>query len=159
MGDPVDQARRDFAEHLADVAVASGMPRMPSRALGALLASEHGRLTAAELAEALQASPAAISGAMRYLEQIGMARRTRDPGSRRDHFEVFDHALFLSYRRGVEQALAWARVFDEGARALGEQTPAGRRLTENRDLFAYLADEMPKVVDRWYERRGGTPPP
>lgn len=115
-------------------------------------------MTAAELAAALQASPAAISGAMRYLGQIGMTRRTRDPGSRRDHFEVFDHAMFLSYRRGVEMVLAWAKVFEDGARALGTQTPAGRRLAENQALFGYLAEEMPKLFDRWYERSGTTPP-
>lgn len=159
MSSPDDQARRDFAERLADVAVVSGMPRMPSRALGALLASDAGRMTAAELAAALRASPAAISGAMRYLEQIGMARRTRDPGSRRDHFEVFDHAMFLSYRRGVELVLAWAKVFGDGAAALGPQTPAGRRLAENQELFDHLATEMPKVFDRWFERSGTTPPP
>lgn len=158
MPSPVDQARRDFAERLADVAVLSGMPRMPSRALGALLAGDAGRMTAAELADALQASPAAISGAMRYLEQIGMARRTRDPGSRRDHFEVFDHAMFVSYKRGFELVAAWAKVFGDGAEALGPTTPAGRRLTENRDLFDHLATEMPKVFDEWFERYGALPP-
>lgn len=151
-----DQARRDFVERLADVAVASGMPRMPSRALGALLAEDDGRMTAADLATALRASPAAISGAMRYLEHLGMARRTREPGSRRDHFEVFDHALFVSYRSGNELVAAWARVFDEGARKVGPETPAGQRMIENRDLFDYLAAEMPKVFDRWFAHHRNT---
>ena len=57
---------------------------MPARVFAALLATDSGRLTAAELAELLQISPAAVSGAVRYLTQVGMVHREREPGSRRD---------------------------------------------------------------------------
>ena len=45
---------------------------MPARVFAALLIAPDARLTAAELAERLQVSPAAISGAVRYLVQVRM---------------------------------------------------------------------------------------
>ncbi len=46
-----------FIERFAGVLVEGGVPRMPARVFGALLCSDSGRMTAAELAEALQVSP------------------------------------------------------------------------------------------------------
>ena len=46
------------------------MQRMPARVFAALLASDDGALTSAELGEQLQVSPAAVSGAVRYLAQV-----------------------------------------------------------------------------------------
>jgi len=47
-----------FIERFAAVLTEAGIPRMPARIFAALLASDSGRLTAAELAAQLQASPA-----------------------------------------------------------------------------------------------------
>ena len=48
------------------------MQRMAARVFAALLASDAGALTSAELGEQLQISPAAVSGAVRYLAQVHM---------------------------------------------------------------------------------------
>ena len=56
-----------YVERFAINLVEAGLPRMPSRVFAALLVSEEGKLTAAELAKQLQVSPAAVSGAVRYL--------------------------------------------------------------------------------------------
>ena len=68
---------RAFVEHLALVFTDWGFPRMPSRVLITLMAADEEALTAAELAERLDVSPAAISGAVRYLIHIGMLQRCR----------------------------------------------------------------------------------
>src|SRR3954468_4599737 len=86
--DPAAVSR--FVETFASAFVDAGVPRMPSRVFAAILASDAGRLTAAELSEQLQASPAAISGAVRYLIQVSLIVRERDPGSRRDVYVVGD---------------------------------------------------------------------
>ena len=49
-------------------------------------------MTAAELGEVLAVSPASVSGAVRYLQQMRMIHREREPGSRRDVFVVADDA-------------------------------------------------------------------
>ena len=79
-----EQAVGPYIERFASVLVEAGVPPMPARVFSALLVTDSGRLTAAELTELLGASPAAISGAVRYLEQVGMIGREREPGSRRD---------------------------------------------------------------------------
>ena len=58
----------------------------------ALLVDDDGRMTAAELTSSLGSAPASISGAVRYLEQVGMVRRERERGSRRDVYVVDDDA-------------------------------------------------------------------
>ena len=77
-----------FIERFALDLAASGMPRMPARVFAGLLSTDSGSLTAGELAGLLQVSPASISGAVRYLEQLNLIVRQREPGSRRDHYAV-----------------------------------------------------------------------
>ena len=67
-----------------------GVPRMPARVFAALLATDSGRLTAAELAEQLQISPAAVSGAVRYLIRSASSAASASPGSRRDVYRLHD---------------------------------------------------------------------
>ena len=79
---------REFVEHLALVFTDWGFPRMPSRVLITLMAADEEALTAAELAERLDVSPAAISGAVRYLIHIGLLQRVPTLGSRRDRYRL-----------------------------------------------------------------------
>jgi DNA-binding transcriptional regulator GbsR (MarR family) len=58
-----EEAVRRFIERFALTMTEAGMPRMPSRVFAAILSAEDGRCTAAELAEGLGVSPAAVSGA------------------------------------------------------------------------------------------------
>jgi len=82
---------------------------MPARVFACVLADDSGKLTAQELASRLQVSPAAVSGAVRYLPQ--------------------------------------ARLL------LGEDRPAGRRLRETQEFFAFLRQELPLMMDRWHASR------
>ena len=89
-----DETTRDdgevkaFIERFASVLAETGWQRMAGRVFAALLVADSGRRTVAELSEILNASPAAISGAVRYLEQLALASRERDPGTRRDVYRV-----------------------------------------------------------------------
>jgi DNA-binding transcriptional regulator GbsR (MarR family) len=131
----------------------AGMPRMPSRVFVALLASDSGRLTAAELAERLHVSPAAISGALRYLMQVNVLTRERRPGSRRDHYRLLDDTWYeMTLRR--EQVMArWISAGREGIEVLGPDTPAGARMAESVAFFEFVRAELPALIDRWREQR------
>jgi len=138
-----------FASALAD----AGMSRMPARVFAALLASDSGRRTAAELAELLEVSPAGISGAVRYLNQIGLASRDRDPGSRRDHYRVHEDVWYESGIRRERMLAQFKASARDGVEALGLDTPAGRRLAETLAYFEFLQAEMPAVLARWHQKR------
>ena len=145
--------RAAFVERMADELTRAGVQRMASRVFAAVVSSDEGRMTAAELSSMLQASPAAISGAVRYLEQVDMIRRSRDPGSRRDHFALADDVWYeaLAQRNAVLEA--WQRTMADGAATLGPDTPAGRRLDERHDFFAFMSEEMPGLLERWRAHR------
>ena len=77
-----DEAQRErFVERFGSALTAAGMQRLPSRVFACLLAHESGRMTAAELGEALAVSPASVSGAVRSLQQVRMIHREREPGT------------------------------------------------------------------------------
>jgi len=141
-----------FVETFASAFVDAGVPRMPSRVFAAILASDAGRLTAAELAEQLRASPAAISGAVRYLIQVSLIVRERDPGSRRDVYAVGDDGWYEAIVRRERLLDVWARAVRQGVDAVGPDTPAGARLAETLAFFEFLQAEMPALLERWRAR-------
>jgi predicted transcriptional regulator len=149
-----DAAVTRFVERFAANLEQSGVPRMPARVFVALLATDSGSLTAAELAERLHASPAAISGAVRYLAQVSLISRERDPGSRRDRYRVWDDAWYEAIVRRERLLLLWEESAREGVAALGPDTRAGARMVETVAFFEFLRREMPALLERWREQRG-----
>ena len=96
------ESRAAFVERFASVLTESGFPRMPARVFAALLATDAGRLTAAQLAEMLHVSAAAISGAVRYLVQVNLASREAAPGSRREHYRVHSETWYEAIARRIK---------------------------------------------------------
>lgn len=142
-----------FIEHFAAQLTEAGFQRMAARLFTALLASDQGKLTAAELVGILNASPAAISGAVRYLTQVGLVTRLREPGSRRDVYFVHDDVWRSSVLRRDQLVSRWEDLLTEGINTLGEDTPAGARLAETRDFFRFVHEEMAGMMARWEQRR------
>jgi predicted transcriptional regulator len=142
-----------FIERFASALVEAGFARMPARVFVALLATDSGSLTAAELAALLRVSPGAISGAVRYLAQLNLVAREREPGSRRDHYRVHDDAWYESATRREQLLSRWERSVGEGIDVLGLDTPAGARMAETLAYFRFLQAEMPALLDRWREHK------
>jgi predicted transcriptional regulator len=142
-----------WAEELVFALMQMGFPRMPARVFVALITTDSGRLTAAELSEALTASAAAVSGAVRYLIQLGMIRREGEPGSRRHYYRVPDNWWEEVARNRDSLMGRWAAVMHDGGGILGTSTPAGARLTESARYFEFLSTEVPQVLRRWQQRR------
>lgn len=147
-----DAAAR-FIERFASVMVDGGVPRMPARVFAAILATDAGRLTAAELAEILKVSPAAVSGAVRYLTQVNLISREREPGSRRDVYRLHDDLWYEAIIRREPLLRQWERAIREGVDAVGADTPAGRRLAQTAEFFEFLQAEMPAMLARWRAQR------
>jgi DNA-binding transcriptional regulator GbsR (MarR family) len=147
--EPEEQPVLDFVEHFAAALVVSGMSRMAARVFALLLSREDGSATSAELAEALQASPAAISGAVRYLIQVHLVTRSHRPGERRDVYRlVSDHwyEMFGEREHDLQQLVRLSR---EGVDAVGSDTRAGRRLEETARFLEFWIRQMSSVLKRW----------
>jgi DNA-binding transcriptional regulator GbsR (MarR family) len=142
-----------FVERFAAELVEAGMQRMAARVFAALLASEEGALSSAELGERLQISPAAVSGAVRYLSQVGMISREREPGSRRERYRMHTDQWYETFSRRDQVLLRWENTLRGGVEALGPDTPAGQRIAETASFFEFLHKEMLDMMDRWKEHK------
>ena len=152
-----DPAIARFVERFALTLLETGLPRMPARVFAALLTAPDGRLTAAELAERLQVSPAAISGAVRYLTQVRMVARERDPGGRRDHYRIYDDLWYEAMMHRDEMLARWDEDLLSGIEAVGgSDTEAGARLDEMRRFLAFVRGEVPQLMAKWRELRGAS---
>jgi len=143
------EAVRQFVERFASALTDAGFQRMHARVFAALHGTDSGRLTSAEIAESLQVSPAAISGAVRYLIQFNLIRREREPGSRRDHYVVENDAWYEASLNREEVISRWQASAKEGIEVLGADTPAGRRMAESFAFFEFIREELTELIAKW----------
>ena len=154
-----DGARRDaeavskFVESFAAQLVEAGMQRMAARVFAALLSSDAGVLTSAELGEQLRISPAAVSGAVRYLAQTHMVSREREPGSRRERYRVHGDQWYEALTNREAVIKRWEVALREGVDSLGVETPAGRRMAETLAFFEFVEGEVAAMMERWRAHR------
>jgi DNA-binding transcriptional regulator GbsR (MarR family) len=145
-----------FVEHFAAQLVEAGLPRMPARVFAALLASDGGAKTSAELSEQLRISPAAVSGAVRYLAQVHMLSREREPGSRRERYRVHSDQWYEALTSREAIIKRWEDALREGVASLGAGTPAGRRLAETLAFFEFIEKDVAGLMERWRIHREET---
>ncbi|MET9759522.1 MarR family transcriptional regulator [Streptomyces sp. NPDC006372] len=145
-----------FVESFAAQLVEAGMPRMPARVFVALLSSDEGSMTSADLGEQLRISPAAVSGAVRYLAQTHMVSREREPGSRRERYRVRGDQWYEALTNRDAVLKRWEGALREGVTSLGPDTPAGRRLSETLAFFEFLQGEVASMMERWRVHREKT---
>ena len=146
--------RTRFVETFGSALTEAGLQRLPSRVFAALLADDDGRMTAAEIGEALSVSAASVSGAVRYLQQMRMIHREREPGSRRDVYVVADdawHDMMMNSPRIYEPLTAALR--DGVEQVGGRGTTAGERLALSVAFLEFVTEEMQQLSERWDERR------
>lgn len=143
----------DAAEASAAVMIAAGFPRIPARALLALVVAEDGALTAAELAEVLGVSAAAVSGAVRYLQTVGFVHRVSQPGSRRDRYALPDDLWYVATLR---QNPVYQRLGSLSAALAGELAPGSKaqaRVEDMAHFYRFIAERMPQLLDEWERER------
>jgi DNA-binding transcriptional ArsR family regulator len=145
-----ERAVAAYVERLGDSLTDAGMPRLASRVFARLLADDDGRMTAAELTEALDVSPAAVSGAVRYLTQTYLIGKERERGSRRDVYVVQSdawHGAILSRDRVLAQVESGLR---SGVAAVGgPSSPAGRRLQLSIEFLVFITERLGALEGEW----------
>jgi DNA-binding transcriptional regulator GbsR (MarR family) len=149
-------AQQAAAEELALVLSSHGLQRMTARVLAALLFTEQPTMTMGELADRLVASSGAISGALKMLTSVGIVERVPAPGSRRDHFRLRDNAWAIQYTNQNEVTAAVIKAAEAGIATAEAGGLARQRLVQMRDFYTFLLDEIPALLDRWYQRSGST---
>jgi DNA-binding transcriptional regulator GbsR (MarR family) len=99
-------------------------------------------------------SPAAISGAVRYLIQLGILTREPIPGSRSDLYRLPGDTWYQSsaVKRGYFKVMI--DLAQGGVDALGgPDSRAGTRVAEMRDFFSFMEAEMEDLLKKWEATR------
>ncbi|MCI2420895.1 MarR family transcriptional regulator [Saccharopolyspora sp. K220] len=121
---------------------------MPAKVFVCLLTSETSSLPAAELVQRLQVSPASISKAVAYLEQLRLIRRERETRKRRERYVIDADVWYLACSQVVEFCATWENAARRGAEVLGG-TPAGARLDEMSQYFENVGRDLARSAERW----------
>lgn len=154
---PDDEDRTELlrlVERFALVLAESGWPRMPARVFAFVLADDADRYTAAELAAGVGVSPAAISGAVKYLTRVGLLAREREPGARIDVYRIFDEDVWGTiFRQRVPSLERYEQAAAEGAEILPPGSMGARRMRETQEFYRFLRLEEEKVLERWSAHR------
>ncbi|UBU14656.1 GbsR/MarR family transcriptional regulator [Nonomuraea gerenzanensis] len=145
------ETMRTLEERFTAMLVGTGLTHTPARVLACLYLTDSGSLTAAELVQRLQVSPASISKAVGQLEQQRLIRRERDPRRRRDRYVIDGDIWYQSWLASAQHNARLAGIAYGGAEALGPATPAGARLKSMGRLLRHLSDDMIRAAEKWRE--------
>ena len=102
-------------------------------------------------------APAAVSGAVRYLIQVGLVHKERVPGSRRDYYRTPGNMWDDLLRMRDQVMSRWTALVREGIDLVGPDTPAGGRLAEQAAFLEFVTKELSAVLARWERYRDSGP--
>ena len=139
----------DAAESAAAAISAVGFPRMPARAMMALIAAPAGGYTAGELGERLGVSAAAVSGAVRYLQTLQVIRRISRPDQRLARYEIISDAWYGMMAGNAPLYDRLAALIDDIGAAHADEHAARERADEMAEFFRFMSRRMPQLIDEW----------
>ncbi|WP_405472221.1 helix-turn-helix domain-containing protein [Streptomyces canus] len=141
------EAVREYEETFTTVLMQTGAPKMMSRVLTCLYTSDTGSLTAAELVQRLQVSPASISKAISYLDNQGLVRRERDD-RRRERYVADNDVWYQSMIASARGTIQLAETARQGVGVLGPGTPAAIRLENIARFLDFVSESITRAADQ-----------
>ncbi|MFG2479393.1 helix-turn-helix domain-containing protein [Streptomyces fagopyri] len=141
------EAVREYEETFTTVIMQSGMSKMMSRVLACLCISDAGSLTASELVQRLQVSPASVSKAIAFLESQGLVRRERDE-RRRERYIVDDDIWYQSMMASARSTAQLVETTRQGVLVLGPGTPAAIRLENIARFLDFVSESIARAAEQ-----------
>lgn len=141
------EAVREYEEMFTTVVMQSGLPKMMSRVLVCLYTTDAGSLTASELVQRLQVSPASISKAITFLESLDLVRRERDE-RRRERYVVDDDLWYQSMMASAQSNAQLAETARQGVGILGPDTPAAARLENVARFLDFVGESITRAAEQ-----------
>jgi DNA-binding transcriptional regulator GbsR (MarR family) len=141
------EAVREYEEVFTTVLMESGTPKMMARVLTCLYTTDSGSLTAAELVQRLQVSPASISKAITFLESQDLVRRERDE-RRRERYVVDDDLWYQSMIASARSTAQLVETARQGVVVLGPHTPAAARLENVARFLDFITESLTRAAEQ-----------
>ncbi|GAB3156579.1 helix-turn-helix domain-containing protein [Micromonospora sonneratiae] len=141
------EAVREYEETFTTLLMQQGLPKMMSRVLTCLYTTDAGSLTASELVQRLQVSPASISKAITFLESQGLIRRERDE-RRRERYVVDDDVWYQGMIASARSNAQLAETARQGISILGPDTPAATRLENIARFVDFVGESIIRAAEQ-----------
>lgn len=141
------EAVREYEEVFTTAFMQSGMPKMMSRVLVCLYITDAGSLTASELVQHLQVSPASVSKAITFLEGQGLVRRERDE-RRRERYVVDNDVWYQSMMANARAEAQIIEIARQGVGVLGPDTPAAARLENIARFLDFVRESVIRAAEQ-----------
>lgn len=141
------EAVREYEETFTALFVQQGVPRIAAGVLTCLYTTDAGSLTAAELVQRLQVSPASISKAIAVLETHGLVLRERGEG-RRERYVADGDVWYQSMAAAARNNAQVAETARQGVSLLGRDTPAGVRLENMARFVDFVGESIARAAEQ-----------
>ncbi|GAA3379513.1 helix-turn-helix domain-containing protein [Streptomyces sannanensis] len=141
------EAVREYEEVFTTVFMQSGLPKMTARVLVCLYTTDEGSLTASELVQRLQVSPASVSKAITFLESQGLVRRERDE-RRRERYAVDNDVMYQSTVASARATAQLGETARQGVSILGPGTPAATRLENIARFVDFISESIVRAAEQ-----------
>src|SRR3954471_10776095 len=141
------EAVREYEEAFTTVLMGAGTPRMMARVLACLYITDEGSLTAAELVQRLQVSPASISKAIAFLDGQGLVRRERDE-RRRERYVVDNDVWYQAMIAAARSHAQLAETARQGVGVLGRGPPAATRLENVARFVDFVGESITRAAEQ-----------
>jgi predicted transcriptional regulator len=139
------EAVEEFQEALTTVLMTSGLPKMMARVMGCLYTADTS-LTASDLAQRLQVSPASVSKAVTFVADLDLIRRESD--GRRERYVIDNDLWYQSMLRSIRDNDRFSETARQGAAVLGRDTPAGNRLENAARFLDFVSESLNRAVEQ-----------
>ncbi|MGW2519432.1 helix-turn-helix domain-containing protein [Streptomyces sp. NPDC001617] len=141
------EAVREYEETFTTILMQSGLSTMQARVMACLTLTDTGILTAAELVQRLNVSPASISKAIAFLESQGLARREQGEG-RRERYIVDDDIWYQSMMASARATAQLVGIAQQGVGIFGSGTPAGVRLENVARFLEFVSENTARAAEQ-----------
>ncbi|WP_026924618.1 GbsR/MarR family transcriptional regulator [Glycomyces arizonensis] len=139
-----------FVEDFALTFERLGLVRMTGRVMGWLLVCDPPEQTFTQIVQALSASKSSISTALKFLTTARWVDRSSKPGDRQDYYTIRPDAMPDLIKQQTAQYTTFTDVLGRGLDVFDDpESAAAGRVRNMHDFFAWLAKEMPALMDRW----------
>jgi len=142
-----------FIENVGMYFENTGLPRIGGRILGLLMIS-HGPLSAENIETLLRVSRGSISTNMRILIASGLVEKTSVTGDRTTFYVFPETALEQRMAVGIQSALAFKKVSEQGLAALSTEDYARHHLKNAIEWSDMLVEAFQDAITEWRTRQG-----
>lgn len=130
-----------------------GLSRTAGRVMGYLLSADLDGADAPEMCAALEVAKSSMSVAVRRLEQLGLVERFRRSGHRRDRYRLTEDVFGQAFRAKMAEFESFQRLAERGLEVVGGDPLRRKRLENMRDMYAFMAERFPSLLDEWESSR------